>query len=566
MKKKALVAAVLAATTLSATPAFAASNPFKDLPADHWAYDAVNMLAKDGVIEGYGDGTFGGDNLMNRYEMAEIVAKAAEKYGNVSMKDKGAIKKLEREFKNELQDMDARLTAVESDVADLKKGMSSFKWYGDMRLRYVQNKDNKMTSPQASGANQRGKERVLEKRMRLGIWGEPAKNLSVDARIKYEDETGKHKGAYWDEATPDNANFNDWDNSYNNQKTFRLDKASLIWNNAGTRWAIGRNEVSIGQGGIWWENPIDGVTVTHQFGPKLSVMAGYGDLGAEGWHDTTMWAYFTGIKYQASPATQITFGSMHTNSTLSTETQEDKVDIATSYVLSDATKGLVDTTGKKYTNADNTIWTDTSTGTTYLYDASDNWTKHEVDMAASVANGAIKQEITATPKTVTTWNKRDYKLNQFSIGFNSQLSPKWNLLAEGLYNNIGCKNTEWNHKGEDLDKKGFWARLTYGKVQWWKGGTWAVHADYYALGNASIDSAKWGHRLDIAGGNSAFTSVDNRWGNGVRGWGIGVSYMLANNTNLDLSYYKLKPFDKNANYYTFDNYDDVALAALTYSF
>ena len=106
MKKKALVAAVLAATTLTATPAFAAQNPFKDMPQGHWAYDAVNMLVKDGVIDGYGDGTFGGDKLMNRYEMAEIVANAAKKYGNVSMKDKGAIKKLEREFKAELKDMD----------------------------------------------------------------------------------------------------------------------------------------------------------------------------------------------------------------------------------------------------------------------------------------------------------------------------------------------------------------------------------------------------------------------------------------------------------------------------
>ena len=47
MKKKALIAAILAATT-----AFAAKNPFNDVPADHWSYDALAMLAKDGVIEG----------------------------------------------------------------------------------------------------------------------------------------------------------------------------------------------------------------------------------------------------------------------------------------------------------------------------------------------------------------------------------------------------------------------------------------------------------------------------------------------------------------------------------
>ena len=77
MKKQALVAAILAATAMSST-AFAATNPFKDLPEGHWAYDAIQMLAEDGVIEGYGDGTFNGTKTMNRYEMAEIVAKASE--------------------------------------------------------------------------------------------------------------------------------------------------------------------------------------------------------------------------------------------------------------------------------------------------------------------------------------------------------------------------------------------------------------------------------------------------------------------------------------------------------
>jgi hypothetical protein len=91
MKKQALVAAILAATAMSST-AFAATNPFKDLPEGHWAYDAIQMLAEDGVIEGYGDGTFNGTKTMNRYEMAEIVAKASEKYGTAALKDKGIIK------------------------------------------------------------------------------------------------------------------------------------------------------------------------------------------------------------------------------------------------------------------------------------------------------------------------------------------------------------------------------------------------------------------------------------------------------------------------------------------
>ena len=60
-----------------------AANPFSDVPAGHWAYDAVNKLAAEGVVEGYPDGTYGGDRLMTRYEMAQIVAKAMANGANV---------------------------------------------------------------------------------------------------------------------------------------------------------------------------------------------------------------------------------------------------------------------------------------------------------------------------------------------------------------------------------------------------------------------------------------------------------------------------------------------------
>ena len=547
MKKKALVAAVLAATTFSATTAFAASNPFNDVPADHWSYDAIEMLAKDGVIEGYGDGTFQGDKLMNRYEMAEIVAKAAEKYGTVDLKDKGVINKLEREYAQELKDMEVRLTAVESDVADLKKGMSSFKWYGDARLRYIQNKDNKMTDKNSAN----GKERQWEKRVRLGIYGEPAKNLSVDARLKYEDKTGVHDG--WGS---NNRNQNTWDNTWNDQSSFRLDKASLIWNNKGTRIAAGRNEVSLGQGGLWWENPIDGVTISHQFGPKLTAMAGYGDLAAEGWHDTTMWTWFTGLNYQASPATQITFGSMHTNS----ELQHPQTSNTSNYYYYDS-NGTEHQTWNTYRNTEAPYIVGTGgkitentknpnkipVGTLVTWDSTLNSGKG--GPAAVFADGV---------KESTSWEHRDYKLNQFAVGVNTQLAPKWNLIAEGLYNNIADKDSN----GNKLDRKGFWTRLTYGKQDWSKAGTWKVYGEYFALGNASIDSKFWGHRLNIAGGNSNWGD-GNTWGDGDRGWGLGASMMLAANTNLELTYYKMKPYSGSA---TFDDYQDMGYAALTYSF
>ena len=53
-----------------AYPSAVSANPFEDVPRDHWAYDAVAQLAADGVIEGYGDGTYRGEQEITRYEMA----------------------------------------------------------------------------------------------------------------------------------------------------------------------------------------------------------------------------------------------------------------------------------------------------------------------------------------------------------------------------------------------------------------------------------------------------------------------------------------------------------------
>ena len=64
--KKSLVLAM--AMALGVTASAYAANPFSDVPAGHWAYDAVNKLAAAGVVDGYPDGTYGGDKLMTRRE------------------------------------------------------------------------------------------------------------------------------------------------------------------------------------------------------------------------------------------------------------------------------------------------------------------------------------------------------------------------------------------------------------------------------------------------------------------------------------------------------------------
>ena len=118
--KKSLVLAM--AMALGVTASAYAANPFSDVPAGHWAYDSINKLAAAGVIDGYGDSTFGGDKLMTRYEMAQIVAKAMAKGANVD--------KLAAEFADELDNLGVR-------VANLEKKADNVKITGTIKASYV---------------------------------------------------------------------------------------------------------------------------------------------------------------------------------------------------------------------------------------------------------------------------------------------------------------------------------------------------------------------------------------------------------------------------------------------
>lgn len=51
---------------------------FPDVPENHWAYEAVETMAKTGLVKGYPDGEFKGDRNMTRYEFAQIVYNAIQ--------------------------------------------------------------------------------------------------------------------------------------------------------------------------------------------------------------------------------------------------------------------------------------------------------------------------------------------------------------------------------------------------------------------------------------------------------------------------------------------------------
>ncbi len=127
--KKSLISALTTALVVgAASTTFAAANPFEDVPADHWAYDAIAQLAADGVIEGYGDGTYRGDQEITRYEMAQMIARAMAKGANGA--DKALVDKLAAEFADELNNLGVRVAALEKKVDNVK-------WKGEIRYQFT---------------------------------------------------------------------------------------------------------------------------------------------------------------------------------------------------------------------------------------------------------------------------------------------------------------------------------------------------------------------------------------------------------------------------------------------
>lgn len=151
--KKTLVSALTTALVVgAASTTFAAANPFADVPADHWAYDAVAQLVQDGIVNGYAaDGTYKGDQNMSRYEMAQIVAKAMAKSEAADNNNKALIDKLAAEFSDELANLGVR-------VADLEAKTDNVKWEG--MLRYDWN-----TTNFAQGEHRDRQENILKLRL-----------------------------------------------------------------------------------------------------------------------------------------------------------------------------------------------------------------------------------------------------------------------------------------------------------------------------------------------------------------------------------------------------------------
>lgn len=138
---KQTIAALLLAAGTTGT-ANAAANPFSDVPADHWAYEAVNELAHDNILEGYGDTTFRGGQIMTRYEMAQLVGRAMAKETHGA--DRALVEKLAAEFHDELKGLGVRVT-------ELERNSDKVLWKG--QVEYTFDKANHQSHANAETEN-----------------------------------------------------------------------------------------------------------------------------------------------------------------------------------------------------------------------------------------------------------------------------------------------------------------------------------------------------------------------------------------------------------------------------
>ncbi|WP_434133658.1 S-layer homology domain-containing protein [Sporomusa sphaeroides] len=131
-RQTAMALAAVFAMSVAGTALAAPANPFVDVPAKHWSYDAVTKLAQAGVVSGYGDDTYKGDRTMTRYEMATIIAKAMANSEKADAETQKTIDALAAEYGAELNNLGVR-------VDNLEKKIGNVKFSGVIRARYDHN-------------------------------------------------------------------------------------------------------------------------------------------------------------------------------------------------------------------------------------------------------------------------------------------------------------------------------------------------------------------------------------------------------------------------------------------
>lgn len=229
MKKILAIAAVAALT--AGVSAYAA-NPFSDVSTSDWAYQAVSDLSDQGVVEGYPDGTFKGQQNMTRYELAQIIARLMAKEDQLNAEQKATVDKLAAQYADELANLGVR-------VANVEKKLGNVSWKGDARLKY-ENEDRD------------AKKETYTARIRLNATAKVNDQVTVKGRIV--------------------SNFDFVDDKDNG--TIKLDRLHVVYKPAESLTLdAGRTDMTLGN--AVYDDTFDGVIADFGMG-QVDLQAGYG--------------------------------------------------------------------------------------------------------------------------------------------------------------------------------------------------------------------------------------------------------------------------------------------------
>jgi hypothetical protein len=250
MKKSLTLALAMA---LGITASAYAANPFSDVPAGHWAYGSIAKLAAAGVIDGYPDGTFQGDKLMTRYEMAQIVAKAMAKGANVD--------RLASEFADELDALGVR-------VAKLEKKSDNVRITGQVRYSYAD--VNAHASPDDGYAEGHAYDHNL--RSRIWFTGTVNDNWNYISMLENKHSFSNDIGVGGHTSVQDEAG-----------EGTAFQRAYLQGRLGGTRITAGRQDFTLVDGNLY-DTRMDGIRA--EYGSKVKVGAYYGrPTDEDSWFD-----------------------------------------------------------------------------------------------------------------------------------------------------------------------------------------------------------------------------------------------------------------------------------------
>ncbi len=264
MKKILAIAAVAALT--AGVSAYAA-NPFSDVSTSDWAYQAVSDLSDQGIVEGYPDGTFKGQQNMTRYELAQIIARLMAKEDQLNAEQRATVDKLASQFADELANLGVR-------VGNIEKKLGNVSWKGDARLQFQHEDTNEYRVPAAKivdPADAKKKPAAIkdEDAKKEVLFNNKGDSYSARVRLKADAKVN-------DQVTVKARLTGKLDFMTGTGAEVKMDQLHVVYApTEAFNVDIGRTAVSFGTDAIYYDDLFNGVIANMNLG-AVDLQAGYG--------------------------------------------------------------------------------------------------------------------------------------------------------------------------------------------------------------------------------------------------------------------------------------------------